>query len=146
MCSNRPSATKHPCMDYFPTTIHKTERVGIAITLYILFWRWWFRISTGTSALLKDPLRGFSESFQANTEIIPQLGHYNFLPNNFKFISHPATRRFYSFDADSVMKQPTNKRGKYPNCRARSTNNVNWYTVNWGGAFEHLLQMIKEKH
>lgn len=106
--SNRPPATKHPCMDYFPTPLHRTERDGIAITLYITFRRSLFRISTGTSALMTDTFRGLSESFQANTEMIPQLGN-NFLPNQFQFISHSAIQRCYILDADSVMEQPTRK-------------------------------------
>jgi hypothetical protein len=35
--------------------------------------------------------RGFSQSLQENTGIVPRLGHNRFFPNPFQFIRHPTT-------------------------------------------------------
>jgi hypothetical protein len=49
-----------------------------------------------------------------NTVIVPQLGHYHFLPNLFQFIIHQSSYHsaLYNVDSDDVIKCPTKEKEK----------------------------------
>jgi hypothetical protein len=51
-----------------------------------IFWKCSVRISAGTTAVLTEAFRGFIQSFQANSRIVPWLWYDRFLPDPFHFI------------------------------------------------------------
>jgi hypothetical protein len=57
--------------------------------------------SLGQDTTTLTSLRGFSQSSSINAEIAPRLSHDRFLPNLFRFTSHPT---LYKLDTDSVVK------------------------------------------
>jgi hypothetical protein len=46
------------------------------------------QISAEKPCVLIEVFRGFSETLQATARIVPQLGHYHFLPNSSQIIIH----------------------------------------------------------
>jgi hypothetical protein len=46
------------------------------------------RVWAGVSVILTEAFRGFYESFQANTGMVPGLGHDHFLENSSQFEIH----------------------------------------------------------
>jgi hypothetical protein len=53
--------------------------------------------------------RGFSQSLQTYSKVLPRLSHDLFLPNPFQFIIYHSIIRRYSLDAESAVKLPTKK-------------------------------------
>jgi hypothetical protein len=71
-------------------TFNFTEQASVAVTLDTLI-RDVFSSNPGrTSAALTEASRDTPQSLQANSRIVPQLGHYLFLPNPFLFLPFDA--------------------------------------------------------
>jgi hypothetical protein len=54
----------------------------------VLFGRCSVRISTGTLAIVIEVICDFPQYLQANSGVVPWLGHRHFLPNHFQLIIH----------------------------------------------------------
>jgi hypothetical protein len=86
------------------------------------------RISAETPVSLIGGFRDCPHSLQANTGMLPRLGHGPFVPNNFEFIVRQSSRHWtlYSADTESVAKQTTRacalRRIRVPVCETSSWN------------------------
>jgi hypothetical protein len=64
---------------------------------------------------MTEVFRGFPQSLQANTRIIPEFGHDRFPPNPFKFIFHQSSRHSmldYNLDTSTEPSNKTEKKNR----------------------------------
>jgi hypothetical protein len=76
--------------DKFNFFLFTPKHEGVIVTAVGMCWN---RVSDMKLFVLAENFRGFSQSLQVNTGILPHLGRDRFFPNPLGFISHHFIRR-----------------------------------------------------
>jgi hypothetical protein len=76
-------------VDLLPNILVSTYRSSLVFSMCSV------RISARTQAILTEIRRGFPQSFQVYSGLVPRLSHDRFLPNPLQFVSHHIIRRCF---------------------------------------------------